>query len=160
VSIYIGLARTVYIRRIWLYIWWFPSQKSIYTVHRIYMVLANPTYIRCTYGIVSSKSTIDMVTIYGVKHKVPCHSPHLAHQKVSLLFQCLWSGTVCGSLSPLTVPGPICDPPDPHWCSSLCWLLQYWVSEWLLHCCGRKFRTLCWILDSLFTQWVVFWLSL
>ena len=30
----VGLARTVYIHRIWLYIWWFPCQKyCIYTVY-------------------------------------------------------------------------------------------------------------------------------
>jgi hypothetical protein len=40
----LGLARTVYIHRIWPYIWWFPCQK-----HRIYMVLANPIYVTpCT----------------------------------------------------------------------------------------------------------------
>ena len=57
---YLGLARTVYIHRIWLYIRWFPCQKyriytpymAVYTVislpktpyiHRMYMVLANPS---------------------------------------------------------------------------------------------------------------------
>jgi len=49
----VGLARTVYIHRIWLYIRWFPCQKyRIYTVYiyiyiyiYIYMVLANPTQL-------------------------------------------------------------------------------------------------------------------
>jgi hypothetical protein len=42
--LYLGLARTVYIR-IYTppYIWWFPSQK--YRMYTVYMVLANPAYI-------------------------------------------------------------------------------------------------------------------
>ena len=62
IYIYIWLARPVYIHRVWPYIWWFPCQNyRIYTpymtvylvislpkipyIHRIYRVLANPTYI-------------------------------------------------------------------------------------------------------------------
>jgi len=41
--IQVGLARTVFIHRIWPYIWWFPCQ-TIPCVHRIYRVLANPKY--------------------------------------------------------------------------------------------------------------------
>ena len=40
----LGLARTVYIHRIWPYIWWFPCQKYRIPIHRIYMVLANLNY--------------------------------------------------------------------------------------------------------------------
>ena len=46
-NFYIGLARTVYIRRVWSYISWFPCQECRIYLHRIYiyiyMVLANPT---------------------------------------------------------------------------------------------------------------------
>jgi len=31
--LYIGLARTVYILRIWPYIWWFPCQNTVYTLY-------------------------------------------------------------------------------------------------------------------------------
>ena len=43
----VGLARTVYLHRIWPYVWWFPCQKyRIYTVHTYKcMVLANPTHV-------------------------------------------------------------------------------------------------------------------
>ena len=38
----VGLTRTVYIHRIWPYIWWFPCQK--YRICSVYiLVLANPT---------------------------------------------------------------------------------------------------------------------
>ena len=41
----VGLARTVYMHRIWPCIWWFSCQKyRIHTVY-IYMVLANPIYV-------------------------------------------------------------------------------------------------------------------
>ena len=45
-SLWVGLARTVYIRIYTPYIWWFPSQKyRMYTVYTCKcMVLANPTY--------------------------------------------------------------------------------------------------------------------
>jgi len=46
--IYLGLARTVYIRVYTPYIWWFFSQNYVY---RIYMVLANPRYIPHADGI-------------------------------------------------------------------------------------------------------------
>jgi hypothetical protein len=50
---YIGLAKTIYIHCIWLYIWWFPCQEyRIYTVYiwfwptlYIYTVLANPANV-------------------------------------------------------------------------------------------------------------------
>jgi hypothetical protein len=37
ITSYIGLARTVYIHRIWPYIWWFPCQK--YRIHTVYIWL-------------------------------------------------------------------------------------------------------------------------
>jgi len=43
-AILVGLARTVYIHRIWPYIWWFFLPKIPY-IHHIYMVLANPKYL-------------------------------------------------------------------------------------------------------------------
>ena len=40
-----GLARTVYINRIWPYLWWFPCQKyCVHTVY-IYVVQANPIHL-------------------------------------------------------------------------------------------------------------------
>jgi len=44
-TVYVGLARTVFVHRIWPYIWWFPCQKyRVYTVYTCKcMVLANST---------------------------------------------------------------------------------------------------------------------
>jgi hypothetical protein len=42
-TVYVGLDRSVHIHRVWPYIWWFPRQKYRIPIHRIYMVLANPT---------------------------------------------------------------------------------------------------------------------
>jgi len=42
--IYVGLARVVYIHRIWPYIWWFPCQK--YRIHTVYIWSWPTLYIR------------------------------------------------------------------------------------------------------------------
>jgi len=76
--IYIGLARTVYIHRIWPYIWWFSCPKyRVHTLHMtvylviflpkipyICMVLARTIYIRRTYGIFGLKITKYTVYVY------------------------------------------------------------------------------------------------
>ena len=48
---YIGLARKVYIYRIWPYNWWFPRRNAVIPHIYIYMVLANPTHISYIYTI-------------------------------------------------------------------------------------------------------------
>jgi hypothetical protein len=41
----LGLARTVYIHRIWPHIWWNSCKKHCIPIHSIYMVLSNPNYL-------------------------------------------------------------------------------------------------------------------
>ena len=71
-GIYLGLARTVYMHRIWPYIWWFPCQKCrIYTVY-IYVVMANPTCMIIIYDEIWSSYNFIMQTMLDVCRRVRC----------------------------------------------------------------------------------------
>jgi len=67
---YLGLARTVYIHPIQLYIWYLVIfLPKIPYVHRIHMVLANPAYICTVYdhinGKIPAKNTVGTPYTYG-----------------------------------------------------------------------------------------------
>ena len=59
-ALFLGLARTVYIHRIWPYIWWFPCQK--YRIHTVYiwfwptqLILAHPVSKNKKWTVTTSK---------------------------------------------------------------------------------------------------------
>jgi hypothetical protein len=61
---YIGLARTVYIHRIWPYIWWIPCQ--IYRIHTVYIWFWPTPHIQTTQGLSDNKGTC--VCAWSLKH--------------------------------------------------------------------------------------------
>ena len=65
---YLWLARTVYIHRIWLYIWWFPATSTAHTpVHicvYVWYIYVCAVYIRCICGTCGIYMHICMCGIY------------------------------------------------------------------------------------------------
>jgi len=115
-QIYVGLARTVYMHRIWPYIWWFPCQK-----HRIYTVY------------VWFWPTLNILGIYG---HVWC--AHLVLADPKHMCSCLPSAVptahgppwaCCGSARHQAVPG-VPTPPGSGECQGGTWCWEHSGYVW------------------------------
>jgi hypothetical protein len=69
----VGLARTVYIHRIWPYVWWFPCQK--YRVYTVYIWFW-PTLLSCN----ACKCALPLSTSYSMIYRL----------KFSIIIATLW----------------------------------------------------------------------
>jgi len=69
IMIQVGLARTVYIHRIWPYIWWFPCQK--YRICTVYIWFWPTLFIGCFYMVLKgpflngTRLPVDQILLMG-----------------------------------------------------------------------------------------------
>ena len=77
IYIYIGLARTVYIHRIWPYIWWFPCHK--YRIYTVYIWFWPTLYIYGVYTVFLARKSPNIrshsVYMYG------CGQPYILSKR-------------------------------------------------------------------------------
>jgi len=101
---FLGVARIVYVHRIWPYIWWYPCQKHrIYTVYTyVCMVLVNPVHFMRRHGKLHEQSRDGS---YGLlRRPIRINMPLIRHAYNTQTYFCYFGG----------YPGLAPTPPNHH----------------------------------------------